>query len=84
MDSLQTIRKQIDDIDDNILALFAKRFSLVKSLGKIKKEEHLPIKDIKREEEKLNMLIKKGQRMPEAFIKEVWQRIFAQSYKLEI
>lgn len=83
MDTLQTIRKQIDDIDNNIITLFSKRFSLVKKLGKIKKEEHMPILDAKREEEKIQILITKGKELPEKFIRDMWQRIFLESYTIE-
>ena len=75
--------KNIDDIDNKILNLFVKRFSLVKEIGEIKKQENMPIKNIKREEEKLNNLIKNGQGISEKFIKDIWQRIFSESYRLE-
>lgn len=80
---MQNIRQQIDDIDNKILNLFVKRFSLVKEIGTIKKQENLPIKNIKREEEKLNNLIKNGQGISEKFIEDIWQRIFSESYRLE-
>ena len=36
MQNIQTIREQIDTIDNTVISLFSKRFSLVKKLGKIK------------------------------------------------
>ncbi len=80
---MQNIRQKIDDIDNEILNLFAKRFSLVKEIGEIKKQKNATIKDVQREEEKLNSLIKNTQGIPEAFIRDIWQRIFSESYRLE-
>lgn len=80
---MQKIRQQIDDIDNEILNLFKKRFSLVKEIGEIKKQKNETIKNIQREEEKLNSLIKNCQDIPEKFVKDIWQRIFIESYRLE-
>ncbi|MBI2430445.1 MAG: chorismate mutase [Candidatus Levybacteria bacterium] len=83
MYTLEALRKQIDNIDEQIITLFARRFSLVKKLGKIKKEKKLPIKNITREEEKINTLIKRVEGMSKEFIRDIWQRIFTESYRLE-
>ncbi len=48
---LEKIRKSIDSIDDEISNLFLKRLELCKEIGKLKKDEKLPVFDSKRENE---------------------------------
>ena len=47
------LRKQIDDIDAQIVGLFSERMDAAASIAKIKKEENLPVLDRKRERQKL-------------------------------
>ena len=46
---LATLRKQIKSIDVDIIKRIAKRFSLVKEVGKFKKKHALPINDLTQE-----------------------------------
>lgn len=48
MDDLPQLRKKIDHIDDAIVTLLAKRFAIVKTIGKYKKLHKLPAFDIVR------------------------------------
>ncbi|QQG40674.1 MAG: chorismate mutase [Candidatus Levyibacteriota bacterium] len=86
MDQLEILRKNIDQIDNDILTLLVKRFSLVKKIGVYKKNNNMLIVNKNREEEKINALIKTGNmfNMSKEFIQNIWQTIFAESYKLEI
>lgn len=52
-------RKQIDEIDDQIISLFAKRMEVASHIAEAKKENHLPVLDPKREREKLLDIIDK-------------------------
>ncbi len=45
---LKTLREQIDEIDNEILILFAKRNSIVKKIKDYKREHDLPARDEKR------------------------------------
>lgn len=85
MDVLDALRKQIDQIDEQILTLFARRFSLVKKIGEYKKNNNMQVLDKNREGEKLQKLIKSGstQDVSEPFITSVWKNVFLESYKLE-
>lgn len=85
MDVLDTLRKQIDQIDEQILTLFAGRFSLVKKIGEYKKNNNMQVLDKNREGKKLQKLIHLGntQGVSEPFITSVWKSVFAESYKLE-
>ncbi|ARM76354.1 chorismate mutase [Acidianus manzaensis] len=51
MSEINDLRRQIEDIDDQIVKLIVSRFELVKKVGEIKKEKNLPVTDEKREEE---------------------------------
>ena len=85
MQNLQIVREQIDKIDDALIDLFEKRFAKVQEIGKIKKEQHIPTKDEKRETEKMNVVTQKGtaKGMSKEFIVQVWNGIFSESYRLE-
>jgi chorismate mutase len=49
MESLEDMRKSIDNIDNAIVAMFAERFKVTDRVGYYKAAEGLPAKDPKRE-----------------------------------
>lgn len=51
MTELDKLRKEINKVDKELVSLFEKRMKLVKEIGKYKKENNLPVLDMKREEE---------------------------------
>ncbi len=51
---LTDIRAQIDDVDDQIIELFARRMDLVEDVARVKMESGAPILDVGREREKLD------------------------------
>ena len=64
---LNEIRKQIDEIDEELMSLFSKRVQFVLKIAKWKKKEGLPVFDEKREEavlEKIGLLAKKNKLDP--------------------
>ena len=50
---LHNYRKQIDEIDDELLRLFIDRMSVARQIALYKKEHNLPALDAAREKEKL-------------------------------
>ncbi len=58
-EKINTLRKIIDDYDDQILDLLIKRFSVSKEIGVIKATNELEIGDPNREQEIINRLSKK-------------------------
>jgi len=54
--NLNEIRKDIDDIDNNLTNLFKKRMELAAKIAVIKKEKDLPVINIKRENEILTQI----------------------------
>jgi shikimate dehydrogenase len=57
-EELGKLRKDIDLIDNNIVILIGKRFSIADKIGKIKKNHHLKIEDRKRENQVLTKVKK--------------------------
>lgn len=53
---MEDLRKQLDEIDSEMRALFEKRLDVVNKIGQYKKDHKLPILDKKREAE----IISKG------------------------
>lgn len=51
MEELDLLRKKIDSIDEQIAHLFEQRLHICKKIGKIKKENNLPILNKNREQE---------------------------------
>lgn len=53
MDALETIRREIDETDKELLRLFEKRMHLVQRVAAYKIEHQLPVLNTRREEEVL-------------------------------
>ena len=51
MDNIMALRKKIDAIDENFVLLLRDRIELCKRIGKIKQENGLAVKDLRREDE---------------------------------
>lgn len=49
METLEDMRKSIDNIDNAIVAMFAERFKVTNRVGHFKAEKGLPPKDLSRE-----------------------------------
>ena len=54
MKDLKSLRNAINTIDDEIMALFEQRFTLVKTIGSLKQSNMVPVEDNSRENEILN------------------------------
>ncbi|MBI2036250.1 chorismate mutase [Candidatus Microgenomates bacterium] len=82
---LDKYRKEIDQIDKKILALLGQRVALFKKIGRLKRQQKLPIKDKEREAEKVAKLAKQAEKVgiDILFINDIWKRIFQESYKIE-
>ena len=57
---LENIRVQITDLDSKLLKLLAERQALTNLVAETKVKNHIPVRDIKREEQLLIRLIKQG------------------------
>ncbi|MBS3079404.1 chorismate mutase [Candidatus Pacearchaeota archaeon] len=54
INKLETIREEINKTDEDLIKLLDKRFEIVKTVVKIKKEKGIPFFQAKREQEILN------------------------------
>lgn len=76
---LKEIRNKIDNIDDEILALYLKRMELSKEVGLYKAENGVNLTDNKREREIIYRLAQKTNEDMRLYIKEVYDIIFSTS-----
>jgi monofunctional chorismate mutase len=79
---LDNVRKKIDSIDKNILALVEERFELVNEVARIKKSKGLPIRDLKREEEVIKSKLGLTE-LSEEFVAKLYRLILDESIKHE-
>ncbi|CAI2556497.1 hypothetical protein AKUH4B101A_01400 [Apilactobacillus kunkeei] len=79
---MQEIRKQITDIDNEIIKLLEQRFELCKRVGEIKRANNLPILDEKREQEVLAGIESTATKYGEE-IKTVFAEIMQQAKNIE-
>ncbi|MEE8057075.1 MAG: chorismate mutase [Pseudomonadales bacterium] len=57
METLEDMRKSIDNIDNAIVAMFAERFKLTNRVGYYKAKKGLPAKDLNRESEQYERVV---------------------------
>ena len=83
--NLQEIRTQLDQIDDQMTVLFAKRMNLVTEVAAYKKEKGLPILDTGREREIVNRVTLEAGKDLEQYTKMLYQTIFnvSRAYQAE-
>ena len=79
---LNELRKEIDELDNQILQLLEERFEVVKKVAERKKQAGLPIRDIKREEIVINSKAEKSG-LPEDFVKNLYRSIIDTAIKME-
>ena len=83
MKELHTLRKEIDNINTEILSLLAKRFSLTRKIGELKHVHRLPPKDTKREGGQLEGLEVKAKKLTlnPSLITKIYQLIVVEVVK---
>jgi len=83
--SLLPIRKQIDELDAQLLNWLEKRIILIKEVGEIKKKYSAPVLSKSREDSILmkvrNEAVLRG--IPELLVLDIWNAIFKAAYELE-
>jgi len=77
MKSLEELRKEIDDLDHELLQILAKRMSTVKEVGDIKNVQGLPIIDDKRRQALLDIVGKKAEslHLSKQFVEKLFNAI---------
>ncbi len=51
MKDIQTLRKRVDEIDDQILKALSERVAVCREIGEFKKQQGLPVRDHSREKQ---------------------------------
>ena len=83
MDKIEYLRKNIDEIDRNIVRLLVLRFKLIMQIGKYKKEKGIGVVEKKREYEILKN-VKFFSDLPyKSFIVGIFKKIINYSRKLQ-
>ncbi len=82
---LQDLRNQIDTIDTALLELLQKRIIVMEKIGNEKKLLQKPIRDEKREKQKLLAMEQKAKKLtiPERLVKVIWKLFFDISEEIE-
>jgi chorismate mutase/prephenate dehydratase len=82
--SIEENRKKIDQIDDEIIKLLDSRASVVKEIGKYKKEQNIPFFKPEREAEIFDKIEKNDKLLfPRKALKHIYREIMSASRKLE-
>jgi chorismate mutase len=83
--NLAALRKEIDQIDRDIIALLAKRFVVVDAIGEYKRIHKLPCLDAARWTEILSSVkvFAKKKKLSEPFIVHLWERIHKEALSLQ-
>jgi chorismate mutase len=78
---VQSIRNEIDKIDNHMIQLLSQRMDLAESIGRLKKEHNIPILQSKRWKEILQSAIDKGMNfgLTEEFTQSVFKAIHMES-----
>jgi chorismate mutase len=79
------LRKEIDEIDERILHFLKDRVEICKTVGAIKRENGIPIRDQQREEEQYRNVMKRASELgldPHE-VKAVYREIIAMSMHVQ-
>lgn len=76
---LQELRKQIDEIDDQLIPLFIRRMHVAAAIGAYKKEHGLPVLVPTREAEKLADVATKAGPEMSRYARELYETLFSLS-----
>ena len=85
-EDLSDLRRQIDEIDDQIIAILAKRMRISGEVAQYKKEHSMPVLQAMRYDEILTKRSEQGSRlgMSSEFVKEVFEAIHAESVRVQM
>lgn len=73
---LRDLRKEIDDIDDELVKLFCRRMEVAERVAAYKQEKGLPVLDASREETKLQDVMKMAGPEMEEYVLHLYKTLF--------
>ena len=79
MENLENLRKEIDEIDDELSALYIKRMAVVKKIGEEKAKSKTPINSSEREKQIINRVTKNADGEVKLYLKRLYEDIFLES-----
>ncbi len=84
-DQLEDWRKQIDQLDEDVLNLLAKRIEIVRKIGRFKKEQNIPTFDKDRWNKVLTSMLSKSEELglSKDFTKKLFNLIHKYSVKIQ-
>lgn len=85
-ENLADLRRQIDEIDDKIIEILAKRMRISREIAEYKKEHNMPVLQAGRYDEILTQRSQQGAQlgMSEEFMKEVFEAVHGESVRHQI
>jgi len=81
LEKILPLRKKVDEIDEQILRFLKERVEVSKSIGKMKREHGIPVRDYKRENEQYKNVMTKASKLglnPNE-VKAIYREIIAMS-----
>jgi len=81
-EELINLRRQLNQIDNQLLQLLEARFEIINQVGEFKKDKGIPIEDLDREKEIIESKCAKTD-LDEEFIKKLFNIIFEESKRLQ-
>lgn len=85
MEELETYRKRIDEIDNQLIALFAERFGIVRAVGQLKAENNIAIVQSTRAQQVVNRVTDMAREsgIPPEFIKALYEDMIDHAHVIE-
>ena len=82
-EDLASLRTQIDQADEQLLAALAKRMEVAEKIGQLKKQAGKPVLDTSREAQKLESIYEKTDERTKPYIKDIYKKLFEASRDLQ-
>ena len=82
-ENLSSLRTQIDQADEQLLAALAKRMEVAEKIGQLKKQAGKPVLDTSREAQKLESIYEKTDERTKPYIKDIYKKLFEASRDLQ-
>jgi chorismate mutase/prephenate dehydratase len=81
LEKILPLRKKVDEIDEQILRFLKERVELSKSIGKLKREYGIPVRDYQRENEQYKNVMKRASslELDPHEVKAIYREIIAMS-----
>ena len=85
MERILGLRKKVNEIDERILYFLKERMEVCESIGAIKEEHEIPVRDYQREDEVYTNVMKKASelKLDPQEVKAIYQEIIAMCARIQ-